>query len=381
MLLFSEGFDLYASNTDLADRGYIVTDLVNTTIEVADSQFGTPALKMIEAEENSLSSPESIYRALPFGAPQSNTLRMFFRVKTTVGYNDTSDDYTSGEQGVGLQGAPGAGPSWGCKIGIGGGINVQVFKEVTNSFRYNVSTGTIPINDGAWHRVEIEFVIDNSVGSVKTWIDGVQDTNISGIDTFDPHTSGFDWTDFVQAVISGGSANLGGSDIIWYDDVLIWDDSGGPGALTGELPNHDIRILTLVPTGEGDNIDFTPLSGTNNSAMVDELVSDDDGTYVESGTDGHNDLHDMEDLPSALTVNSVVTVNHIVRARNSDVGTIQFKQKVKSGATVSDGPDETLGTTLWADFEREIGQDPNTAADWTEAGLNAAQFGYEVVNP
>jgi hypothetical protein len=112
---------------------------------------------------------------------------------------------------------------------------------------------------------------------------------------------------------------------------------------------------------------------------VDDTNPDNDDTYVASETSLELELFDMDDLPEPGGVSAIhgVQLNHF--SRKDGVTARTLTPKVRSGGTNYSGTNRPLTTSylyyleLWDD-------DPDTGpALWTEAGVNAAEFGVEVV--
>jgi len=109
---------------------------------------------------------------------------------------------------------------------------------------------------------------------------------------------------------------------------------------------------------------------------VNEAAHDTDTTYVEDGTVGDEDMYDFTDSTAAGAIS--FTMHNIV-ARKTDAGVRQIAAECKSGgAAVSVGATQTLGTT-YAAYRRILELDPNTAAQFALAALNAAKWGAKVI--
>jgi hypothetical protein len=80
-------------------------------------------------------------------------------------------------------------------------------------------------------------------------------------------------------------------DDIWVatHDTDASDISPAPSTYSMPLPDPQVR--TFFPAAEGNQNDWTPLSGIDNALMVDDNPHDTDTTYVESSTTGHIDLY------------------------------------------------------------------------------------------
>lgn len=174
---------------------------------------------------------------------------------------------------------------------------------------------------------------------------------------------------------------LGGDGEI--DDVVVWDTSttdgwGNPDPLYSWV--GDLRVYPLSPvTPDTAQTDFTPSTGSDNFALVDEkALSDTD--YVSSTIVGHQDLYNMEDLTG--TVGAIYGVQLNVCAQKDQPDTRTLTGQIlpgDGGATVADGDTHTL-TTAWK-IHRDIwGTNPADDAVWEEADVNAIVTGFELAS-
>ena len=72
------------------------------------------------------------------------------------------------------------------------------------------------------------------------------------------------------------------------DDVYVTNS----GARLGES-----RVAALYPNADTADADWTPSTGTDHYALVDETTVNSDADYVASGTVGDLDLYETGDLP------------------------------------------------------------------------------------
>lgn len=247
------------------------------------------------------------------------------------------------------------------------GINVQISPtgEIVVE-RRTVELGrstTAGLSTGTWYYIEIKIYLHNSAGTVDVKVDESSVLSLTSKDTLQ------------GALADVAAVRFYGTNVATYnftfDDIYICDDAGST--------NNDFLGVSMVsgvfPDGAGDETDFTPDAGSNYE-RVDEVVSDDDTSYVESGTSTDRDLYNYESMPGSLGDILGLQINTTVR--ETDVDTFTLKQPCKSSTTVSAGSVEPVGSTLYTHRERILEQDPHTSAAWVEAGVNAAQFGVEV---
>lgn len=195
-----------------------------------------------------------------------------------------------------------------------------------------------------------------------------------------------------SSVLSGSSVNLAdtGSDGCdahsWglvsgsgclMDDIYILDDQGA----TNNNFLGDVVIVGLLPTAEGNRNEFTPSSGTNNAALVDDpddLPSESD--FVSSDTNGHTDLYAYENLP-ATGLGTIFGIRVITDAGMATVGSRTLRPKFRDGGgSEGNGANFIISGTAVLSKPVIMEQNPVTASAWTASDINNGEFGVEVVS-
>lgn len=213
-----------------------------------------------------------------------------------------------------------------------------------------------------WQYIELEAVIHDSTGELRVYVNGSQVISVSGVDTKGQSEATADRFNF-QLAQMGASAWTGTK----LDDCYVTDAAARLG---------DVRVITLRPDADGATTDFTPLGGGTNAAEVDETQSDGDTSYNEADAAGAIDLYGCGAL--GVTPGTIHAVQVSVCARKTDAGTREARTKLLSNATTVNGDTTALGSSYgWLRDVVEL--DPDTAAAWTEAGVNAAFAGLEIV--
>ncbi len=236
----------------------------------------------------------------------------------------------------------------------------------------SVGTGSVAnisavqIADNVFHHIEVY---------VHTTLNGLSSTVTSYADGVLVHSA---------ISVSSVIANVGADGVRFYsvdastlftlDDIVIWDNEGS-GMTT--FPQGVTMIETIRPTAAGDSTQFTPNSG-DNYAAVDEVASDGATSYNLAATAGFIDLYNFGNL--VATPVSVKGVAVSVVEKPTTPGTCNSRAKAKSSATVADGTTIAVSGAGFRTDQHAFLVDPNTAAAWGAAGINAAQFGVELVS-
>lgn len=147
---------------------------------------------------------------------------------------------------------------------------------------------------------------------------------------------------------------------------------------TGSVNNSylgDVRVDTVRPVGAGALTQFSPQGGSVNWENVDDATTDGDTTYNVSDTIGQIDTFDCANLPAIGSVISGIQVN--LMTRKDDAGSRTLRGVMRIASTNYEGADIVL-TTDYHVCRQVWDQNPATAAAWTEAAINGAEFGYKV---
>ena len=215
--------------------------------------------------------------------------------------------------------------------------------------------GAYPLNQ--WFYLEVQVRHHSSTGSFKIWVNGNLIINFTG-------NTKYNWTMIDSVVLEGYHANAR------YDDIYLCTDT------VADPPFGDCSVDLLLPTGNGAASQWVGSDGnsTDNYALIDEnpqSMTD----YVSSATPGQQDLYTVADL--SITLGAIQAVGVCLTAHKDEVGPRSVKPLVRRTVT-------NAGTVLPLEGNAAGRQaffltDPETGAAWTQANVNAAQFGIEVV--
>ena len=244
-----------------------------------------------------------------------------------------------------------------------GGV-ISVWSGATDGGGTPVILGTCKtlIAQGIWYTVEVKMLPHATTGYVEVRVNGIPELSLTNVDTFGSNNGH-------ALVVFGANRN---TPTILYDDVYICDDQGG---LHDDFLG-DCEVRQLKPNGNGNASDFVGSDGnsTDNYLLVDEAPAvDDDSTYTQSSTSGHQDLYTYGDLPAYAT--DVIGCEVKTVAKKVDAGAANLKAVCRSNAVESD---IELGINTSYSCKRAIyGQNPDGPTGWTVTTLNAAEFGVE----
>ncbi len=216
-----------------------------------------------------------------------------------------------------------------------------------------VASGQVRVT-AQWHNVQMRVYLANSGGYIQTKIDGIADIAYSG-DTL----SGADSD--ITSVYLGVAGTYGQG----YWDDLVMGTGGWPG---------DIRADPLPSSADTATEEWTPSTGADSSAMVDDIPAD-DAEYLSSTVNGQQsilaltDWDDTDKLPKFAVA--------WVRAKKDTATAQQIK------IIDSDGINERVDSaqdllTSWKYIRNLMLTAPDAAA-WEDADVDALQLGVESV--
>jgi hypothetical protein len=244
-------------------------------------------------------------------------------------------------------------------------LNVDGTLSVTrNGTALTDGTSVYTLSAGSFYYIEFKVTIANSIGA------GTCKVRVNGVDVITVAT-GQD----VQATANASANQVRygtfGSATVDWDDVYICDQSGS----TNNDLLGDVRIDTIFPTSDGNYAQFTPSTGTDHYALVDETAPN-TTDYNDGAAVGDRDSYGLGNL-SALTSQTVYGVQVNAATLKDDAGAKSAATFVRSSSTDGDGASVALGTSQTY-ISQVFETDPNGSIAWTETTVNAMEAGVKV---
>lgn len=234
-----------------------------------------------------------------------------------------------------------------------GTTNDQYSMNVTFS---TTAAGLLTLNN--WSYIELEFTVSNTTGSFTLYVNGTSVASGTNLDTLITSSS------YSLVAFGFQIPSLNGG-IFDYDDLYITDTNTRLG---------EQRIETLRPSADTAQKQWTPSTGSDNYATIDEtLMSNTD--FLSASNVGIYDLYDFTNLSSTPNTINAVTVSAL--AQKDNASTRAIATPVKSGSATSDGANNYLSVG-YALTTRILETDPNTSSAWTSSAVNSIQAGIKV---
>jgi hypothetical protein len=331
-LVLMDGFDLYSSAAHISRRGWVPGA---AGISLQTGRFGTgQALRISSA--NSVPVVHAI--------TSDDTICVGVAIKSS----NIGAHAANGSDVIQLMN----GSTVIARVGFTSSGHVRIGRGDYTTNLIATSGPSIVLTD-VYNFFEIEFTRDASAGEVDIYMNGTlvatassANTGASAIDNIGL-VSGIDNKDFDDLYVVNAATKLG-----------------------------ECKIETIRPSADTATSDFTPSTGSDNFAMVDETLIDDDTTYNSSATAAHKDLFDLANL--AETPSAVKAVQLVLTARKDDTDTREIRTNMKNGSTTTNGTTRGLSTSyvMYTDIYET---NPDDAAPFDGTDINAMQLGYEVV--
>lgn len=235
----------------------------------------------------------------------------------------------------------------------------------------NLGTSALALSANAYYFIELVFEIGNSA-DVSAWVNGVEWLPLTGVDT-DQANSGA-WDGFQLGRLPILSSGVIATTWLDFDDSYVIDTTGG----LNDARLGDMRIEAIAnSTGNGSNTGWTPSTGSDHGALVDDSTPDDDSTTISAQTAG---LRDTFNYPAiSASAGSIISVQVLPCARKDDSGLKELSTVVRTGGVNYDGTAQSVSTESYLYYPQIYEENPGTTNPWSVAEVNAAEFGVKVV--
>ena len=246
--------------------------------------------------------------------------------------------------------------AWGIEVSDTA-VRVKAWDAIYPAYDY-------PYTLGSWVYIELKFRGHASLGTYEAKANGTT------LYSWGPGDTLYSTSNNHVGFFLGDEAWMG-----WEIDDLYFlaVDGSGQNDFLG-----DSRVDTILATGAGNSTQFTPSAGANYECVNED--PNDEADYLEGDTDGQKDTFAYADVPTDIDDNNIYGVcidNHAKRTQ--PVAGLLSRNVLRSGGTDYYGPqDYILGdsTSGWKRSTWEL--DPDDSQPWTQAKINACEFGVEL---
>jgi hypothetical protein len=223
----------------------------------------------------------------------------------------------------------------------------------------HTSTYAPPL-DLVWRHYEVKVVYNATTGSVIVRENGVEKINQGSLNTGTPTIT----TDGVSIAQGGLSSSK-------IDNVYMCD---GTGSVNNDFLGEK-KVQTIVPDGDTSQEDWALSTGTNSYALIDDF-SDEDSTYISSGTTTDKTRVTMGAISTGAV--NIAGLVQTTKHKRDDATAVDMRTNLKSGATTNNGA--TVSMTASYTCSQEVYEtDPNTGSAWTAANVNLVESEFEIM--
>jgi len=221
-----------------------------------------------------------------------------------------------------------------------------------------------PITQGTWYYVEWRYKMADSGGRHQIIVNGTDEiVDYTGDTKYSTANSMVGIYVYNQAY---SACKVDDMYVIMNDAVGLTDFLG------------DCRVDTIFPNGDGNYSQLTPSVGDNYECVDEDPIETAD--YVEGDTDGEKDTYTYENVNVDIDDSNIYGVSvQSVGQRTLSVGNIDLRNMVRSGGS------DYYGSQDWPCGENFLGykqsiweDDPDDSNPWTQAKINACEFGVEL---
>lgn len=232
---------------------------------------------------------------------------------------------------------------------------LQVWRDDTAPELIGASTFELAV--GTWNHIELKVVLDDSVGAILVYVNGVKRIDVSGINTLNSNATIYGSQVGFGAPGGGGSWNAK----LYWDDIFVYNqDTGGLHDILGQY-----GVYTLMPNGDASPQDWALSAGSSAFALIDEIPPD-DTTFIFATTATKESDFTVQPLPANIV--SVAGVQPTARLLKTDTGDCSVQVGVQRGGNYSLHTAfaiTTSGTFYWNVDEI----DPDGSGAWSPTHL------------
>jgi hypothetical protein len=225
-----------------------------------------------------------------------------------------------------------------------------------------LATGTATLTDLLTYYVEFYALIDDTAGAFEVRVNGIEDMAGAGVNT--ANTSG---SCERVVLISIGNNSTNAANVAIATDIYIREASGpsfyGPILLRPLRPTSDVQA------------EWTPDTGTDNYARVNETTSDQDTSYIESDTMGDRDIYELGDLPGGE--NSIIAVVGVTVAQAASGGAPLVATGISDGTNTVIGGGRAIGPQGTYQTQTTVFATAPGGGPWSPGEVNALRLAVE----
>jgi hypothetical protein len=348
-LKFMDGFESYANVADLQQAYPGSIDNGSLTFPTDGRRAGTKCLDWDSGYTNTY-----VYfpvNSNTFAVSEYAIVGFAFKSKQLLAGYDCSFLLDNGGS------ADGGGMAFRFKSG-GSSLSIEYCRQFGTSVIDN-----IPFELNRWYYLEVKCKIGNGTdGHIVVRLDEQELVNWTGDNQ---HLGGFQ--------ISRFFVHFHSYQDIQIDDLYI---AGSNGSYNNDFLG-DVRVDAINPNGAGNHTDLTPSTGSNYECVNEAIIDESD--YVEGANAGDKDSYSYPNVPTDLDDTGIYAVEiNTISQRTAASDNIKIDGFIRTGSTDYNASDDLSLADSWSKKSFIFERDPSDSNVWTQAKINACEFGMEV---
>jgi hypothetical protein len=212
-----------------------------------------------------------------------------------------------------------------------------------------------------WHYIEMEVVFSDTVGTVKVWVDDTEEINSTGLDTL-VNGNGIHRIRFGGQGIPDAPSSYSA-----LDDIYVINDQGSD--FTERL-GKDTRVYISYPTADDGTNEWTPSTGTDHYALVDEDPQS-ETDYLDGDATGEEELFTMENYTGTDREVIACMPEAVCQLTSAGSEDIKMRYEAVSGGAL------TVDVTATNVAAREIRTTDDASDPLDKDKFNAMAIGFE----
>lgn len=348
MLRWMDGFDHYGSDAALLTQG-VYAQATGVTLSNANPRTGTRCARI-----NPLTGDRGLRRV--FGADlQEVGIGYAFNIPTLPTDSETLILAAFADNAYEVQ----------CSLVMSSTGQILLYRSypTANVPGPLLATSAPCVSAGAYNHFEVRMFCDDYGGACEVRLNGVTVLNVTGVDNAAIPGA-------IMAQVKIGMLNNVYQDFPAYmdvDDLFCWDATG---ALNNDFVG-DKKVYTRFPDADTATEEWTPSTGVNSFAMLDNVPPLDGTEYLEAQTAPAQTIVGLADLPAEVV--SIAGLMTATRLFKTDAGNAKVEVGIINGSDSTIAPEHpaTMAATYYHDiFEA----DPATGLPWTVSGFATARL-------
>lgn len=225
------------------------------------------------------------------------------------------------------------------------------------------ATSSSALVAGVLYHLEARIYFHASAGTLDVRINGVPFMSATGLNTMPT-----DLTHIGFAVNGRNVSSILDVNEIYYDNLYLSNELGAVN--NGWIGER--TVFLLMPNADTGTAAWTKSTGVNGYDLINDVPSNDGSNYLQSTAVGDESVFDLSNLASLGII--PLAVQSFFRGQKTAAGTCTVKIGVRSGASTSTSPDQTMVQNQFQMFQFITELNPATSAPFNATEINGLQL-------